>query len=66
MIEMEARVADIQRELDNRGLSLRQAIDAPAETAGPLLSKASSKIRMRGYLSRIEAQFKKTIDTLLP
>jgi CobQ/CobB/MinD/ParA family nucleotide binding protein len=66
LIDMEARASDIQRELDNRGLSLDQALKASAESAGPLLSKASVKIRMRGYLARIENQLGKVIDTLLP
>jgi hypothetical protein len=66
IIDLEARAADIQRELDNRGLSLRQALDASPEVAGPLLSKGSSKIRMRGYIGRLDAQLRKAIDVLLP
>jgi len=66
MIDLEVRLDDIQGELSNRGLSLRQALDAPPDVAGPLLSKFSSKIRMRGYLNRIEAEFKGVIDLLLP
>ena len=30
------------------------------------LSRAVSKIRMRGYLTRMNAQFRKVVDTLLP
>jgi hypothetical protein len=66
IIDMEARLEDIQRELDNRGLSLRQALEAAPEIAGPLLSRSITKMRMRGYLIRIENQFKKVIETLLP
>jgi hypothetical protein len=66
IIDMEARLEDLQKEMDQRGLSLRQALDAPTETAGPLLSRAVSKIRMRGYLTRMDAQFRKVIETLLP
>jgi len=66
VIDMEARLDDIQRDLDKRGLSLRQALDAPAEIAGPFLSRAVSKIRMRGYLTRMNAQFRRVVDTLLP
>jgi hypothetical protein len=67
VIDMEARLDDIQRDLDKRGLSLRQALEAPSEIAGPFLSRAvSSKIRMRGYLTRMNAQFRKVVDTLLP
>ena len=43
-----------------------QALEAPAEIAGPFLSRAVSKIRMRGYLTRMNAQFRKVVDTLLP
>ena len=66
VIDMEARLDDIQRDLDKRGLSLRQALEAPSEIAGPFLSRAVSKIRMRGYLTRMNAQFRKVVDTLLP
>jgi hypothetical protein len=66
VIDMEARLEDLQQAMDERGLSLRQAIEAPAETAGPLLSKAISKIRLRAYLSRIDAQFRRVVDTILP
>src|SRR5258708_16884171 len=66
VIDMEARLDDIQRDLDKRGLSLRQALEAPSEIAGPFLSRAVSKIRMRGYLTRMNAQFRRVVDTLLP
>ena len=66
IIDMEGRIEDIQRELDKRGLSLRKALNAPAEVAGPLLSRAITKMRLRGYQIRIEEQFRKVIDTLLP
>jgi ABC-type cobalamin/Fe3+-siderophores transport system ATPase subunit len=66
IIDMEARLEDIQREMDFRGLSLRQALDAPPEVAGPLLSRAICKIRMRGYLLRMDAQFRRVIETILP
>ena len=39
MIDMEARLDDIQRDLDKRGLSLRQALEAPSEIAGPFSFK---------------------------
>jgi hypothetical protein len=41
MIEMEARVADIQRELDNRGLSLRQAIECAGGDCGTFAFRAA-------------------------
>lgn len=66
IIDLEQRLDDIQGELSNRGLSLRQALEADNETLGPLLAKFSSKVRMRGYLTRIEAEFKKVTETLLP
>lgn len=66
VIDMEARHEDLQREMDKRGLSLRKALDAPAEIAGPLLSLAVKKMRLRGYLIRMENQFKKIVETLLP
>lgn len=66
LIDMEARLEDLQREMDKRGLSLRQALDAPGEIAGPLLSRAVSKMRLRGYLTRMDAQFRSVLDTLLP
>src|SRR5271165_7126674 len=38
VIDMEARLDDIQRDLDKRGLSLRQALEAPSEIARPELA----------------------------
>jgi hypothetical protein len=39
IIEMERRLPDIQQELNDRGLSLRQALEASAEIAGPVTLK---------------------------
>ena len=36
IIEMERPLPDIQQELNDRGLSLRQALEASAEIAGPV------------------------------
>lgn len=66
VIDMEERLEDIQHELDKRGLTLRQALNAPAAQVGELLSKDSVKMRMRGYFSRMNAQFMSVLDTLLP
>jgi hypothetical protein len=66
IIDMEGRSTDIQIALTNGGLSLRQALNASPEVAGPVLSKYSSKIRMRSYVNRIESEFRKILDTLLP
>lgn len=66
IIEMERRLADIQQELNDRGLSLRQALEAPAEIAGPVLSKSYNRMRIKGYVSRLEKQFSEVIDVLLP
>jgi hypothetical protein len=66
VIDLESRIPDIQEELGNRGLSLRQAMEAPNDVTGPLLSKFTSKVRMRGYINRIEAEFKRVSEVLLP
>ena len=66
IIEMERRLADIQQELNDRGLSLRQALEAPAEIAGPVLSKSYNRMRIKGYVNRIEREFSQVIDVLLP
>jgi len=66
IIDMEARIEDIQNELDKRGLTLRKALNCTATEAGPLLSKDSTKFRMRGYFTRMNAQFTTVADTLLP
>ena len=66
IIEMERRLPDIQQELNDRGLSLRQALDASAEIAGPVLSKSYNRMRIKGYVNRLEKQFSQVIDVLLP
>ena len=66
IIEMERRLPDIQQELNDRGLSLRQALDASAEIAGPVLSKSYNRMRIKGYVNRLEKQFSEVIDVLLP
>ena len=63
---MERRLPDIQQELNDRGLSLRAALEAPGEIAGPVLSKSYNRMRIKGYVSRIERQFSEIIDVLLP
>ena len=65
-MRMERRLADIQQELNDRGLSLRQALQAPAEIAGPVLSKSYNRMRIKGYVNRIEREFSQVIDVLLP
>ena len=66
IIEMERRLPDIQQELNDRGLSLRQALEASAEIAGSVLSKSYNRMRIKGYVSRLEKQFSEVIDVLLP
>ena len=66
IIEMERRLPDIQQELNDRGLSLRQALNASAEIAGPVLSKDYDRMRIKGYVNRLEKQFSEVIDVLLP
>src|SRR4029077_10669905 len=57
VIEMEKRLTDIQQELNDRGLSLRQALSAPPELAGPILSQSYNRMRLKGYVNGIEKQF---------
>ena len=66
IIEMERRLPDIQQELNDRGLSLRQALNVSAEIAGPVLSKSYNQMRIKGYVNRLEKQFSQVIDVLLP
>ena len=66
VIEMEKRLTDIQQELNDRGLSLRQALSAPPELAGTILSQSYNRMRLKGYVNRIEKQFSEVIDVLLP
>jgi hypothetical protein len=66
IIDMEKRTINIQNELVNRGLSLRQAIEAPLDIAGPILGTLGSRVRMRGYVARLEAQFTSVMPTLVP
>jgi hypothetical protein len=48
------------------GLSLRQALEASAEIAGPVLSKSYNPMRIKRYVNRLEKQFSEVIDVLLP
>ena len=66
VIDMEKRAQNIQNELVNRGLSLRQAIDAPPDVAGPVLGTFAARVRMRGYAARLEEQFASVTATLVP
>jgi hypothetical protein len=66
VIDMEKRAQNIQNELVNRGLSLRQAIDAPPDVAGPVLGTFAARVRMRGYVARLEEQFATVTATLVP
>ena len=66
IIDMEARLPDIQQALNDRGLSPRQALEASNEVAGPLLSKSYNRMRIRGYVNRLEKQFAEIIDVLMP
>jgi CobQ/CobB/MinD/ParA nucleotide binding domain len=59
IIDMEARLEKIQHVLDLRGLSLRAALD-------DLDIPAVQKMRIRGYLNRMNAQFSLVTETLLP
>jgi hypothetical protein len=66
VVEMEKRLIDIQQELNDRGLSLRQALNASPDVAGPILSQSYNRMRIRGYVNRVENQFSGIIDVLLP
>lgn len=66
VIELEARLEKLQLELDARGLTLASALESPFEIAGPILSLSSSRMRIRGYLTRMNAQFETVLDRLLP
>ena len=66
VIDMEKRAQNIQNELVNRGLSLRQAIDAAPDVAGPVLGTFAARVRMRGYVARLEEQFATVTATLVP
>jgi hypothetical protein len=66
IIEMERRLPDIQQKLNNRGFSLRQALEASVEIAGPVLSKSYNRMRIKGYVNRLEKPFSEVIDVLLP
>lgn len=66
VIDMGERLSDIQNELDKRGLTLRKALSQPSPAHGVLLSKDSTKMRMRGYYNRMNEQFRTVIETLLP
>jgi len=64
IINMEARVESIQQDLDRAGLSLAAYLDAAAESLPPSLKQWSTRIRIRGYLNRINKQLESIIDTL--
>lgn len=59
IVHMEYHTAEIQNELDNRGLTLYQALNAPqGKDLGSILSRGSTRIRMDGYHTRFRAQLK--------
>ena len=56
----------VSQALNDRGLSPRQALEASNEAAGPILSKSYNRMRLRGYVNRLEKQFAEIIDVRLP
>src|SRR5260370_848451 len=55
-----------QTVLADRGLGLRKVLEPSAEIAGPVLSKSYNRMRIKGYVNRLEKQFSEVIDVLLP
>jgi len=66
VIDLERRAIEIQAELENRGLTARQALEAPADRRGDLLGGASARIRMQGYAHRFEKALLGVKEILLP
>ncbi len=65
-VTLSCREADIQAELDNRGLSLGQALSANRERLGPDLSRAVDLIRMRRHHQFFRRQLDSVSDILFP
>ncbi len=65
-IKMEKRVQNIQDELNNRRLSVGQALNANLETRGRMLSGPFDLARLRGYQRNFNAELDSVKDLLLP
>ena len=66
IIRLEQRVAELQSELENRGLTARTARLAMTEARGPYLDRLSSLIRLQGYANRLNTAFSSAHEFLLP
>lgn len=66
VIHLELRAHDIQDPLDHAGLSLLTAIKTDPKQLPPTLGTISAGIRMKGYHNRIQTEFQRVVDTLLP
>jgi len=66
VISLEQRVAELQGELENRGLTARTARNATSDARGPYLDRLSAQIRLQGYANRINGAFATATEILLP
>ncbi len=66
IVRLGARAAELQSELENRGLTARSARHATPEARGPYLDRVSTLMRLQGYQRRIEQELKTVTDLLLP
>jgi hypothetical protein len=66
IIRLGARAAELQSELETRGLTARSARHASPEVRGPHLDRASTLMRLQGYQRRIDQELKTVTDLLLP
>jgi CobQ/CobB/MinD/ParA nucleotide binding domain len=66
IIGMEKRVGDIQAELENRLLTVGQALHPEDIDVGPLLSMVMVQMRLRGYFDRFNAELDRARALFLP
>ena len=66
IISVRKQLLNIQAELDNRGLTLRQALVATNDRRGPILSEMTSKMRIEGRYKEIRFQLMPVKEILLP
>jgi hypothetical protein len=65
-VTMPIHHSDIRAELDNRSLSVRQALEAPPERRGPLLGSTMGLARLRTYLNTLNRELEQNKTILLP
>jgi hypothetical protein len=66
IILVKKQLPKIQAQLDNLGLTLRQALHAPNEKLGPELHDIASKMRIRGRFKDVFTQLMAVKQELLP